>query len=753
MALGGTYTTGTVSTDAEDAKKLVFSGTLLESVAVEGDWIEANGAIGIIASVDDDTNVTLEQDWTGGTLTDSAYVLIKSSWKRYDPAITQAKIREFIAYIKGQGSFLFVTGATPDPAMGEDGQYALKTNGGPWQLWYKTGGVWEVQSAPVGTVYKGEWSSIGSYIVNDRVSRLGSSYIAKAPSTNQDPATDNDATYWDTSGVKGDPGRDGGVIAIPYIIDLSSTANSNPGAGKIRLGPGASQKAATVWRTVGIDADGNVWTSTISDILAGTSAVKFVARLYKKIDQTKYIIGNVTGTSAAVDYYNLIFTATGGQDNPFTNGDDVVLALDRNGDKGDTGATGATGAKGDAATITIGTVETVDPSDPADVTNSGTSTAAVLNFQIPQGATGETGPQGQGIQPDASGTLAGRAAADEAVAGFKYLQTDVTPFLLYVKMSNTIGDWSEGSPMSGNGDMLNSDNLSGLVDPDTALDNLGAGIAGKEIFAAADDAEAREIIGVRGKIDSNLTLYVRADGSDTNDGLSNTSGGAFLTLQKAWNTAAGLDLNGRTVTIQVGDGTYTAGVDMTSPPVGGLVNFTGNISTPANVVISTTGDDCFNLSCATQVTVKGFKLQTTTSGSGIICSNSGIINFGNVEFGACAIYHMRASTYGSINNFGIGSYSISGNAPNHMWCAPLGSITMTLVTVTLTGTPAFSDAFAHARGGQIVVSSITYTGSATGKRYIIDLGGAINTFGAGTSYLPGDADGEGGGSSGGGYYA
>jgi len=40
---------------------------------------------------------------------------------------------------------------------------------------------------------------------------------------------------------------------------------------------------------------------------------------------------------------------------------------------------------GTAATITIGTVTTLSPSSNATVTNSGTTTAAVLNFGIPRG--------------------------------------------------------------------------------------------------------------------------------------------------------------------------------------------------------------------------------------------------------------------------------------------------------------------------------------------------------------------------------
>lgn len=70
------------------------------------------------------------------------------------------------------------------------------------------------------------------------------------------------------------------------------------------------------------------------------------------------------------------------------------------GDKGDTGAQGiqgvkgdkgATGAPGAAATIRIGNVVTGAPGTNASVTNSGTSSAAILNFQIPRGTPGADG--------------------------------------------------------------------------------------------------------------------------------------------------------------------------------------------------------------------------------------------------------------------------------------------------------------------------------------------------------------------------
>ena len=78
------------------------------------------------------------------------------------------------------------------------------------------------------------------------------------------------------------------------------------------------------------------------------------------------------------------------------------------GEKGDTGSKGPQGVPGTAATITIGSVTESAPGGDAGVTNSGTASAAVLDFVIPRGetgptgATGATGPAGLGVpQPTA----------------------------------------------------------------------------------------------------------------------------------------------------------------------------------------------------------------------------------------------------------------------------------------------------------------------------------------------------------------
>jgi hypothetical protein len=61
------------------------------------------------------------------------------------------------------------------------------------------------------------------------------------------------------------------------------------------------------------------------------------------------------------------------------------------GDQGVQGVPGEKGDPGDAATVDAGTVTTVGPDDPATVTNSGTSSAAIFDFGIPQGVQGDQG--------------------------------------------------------------------------------------------------------------------------------------------------------------------------------------------------------------------------------------------------------------------------------------------------------------------------------------------------------------------------
>jgi len=76
------------------------------------------------------------------------------------------------------------------------------------------------------------------------------------------------------------------------------------------------------------------------------------------------------------------------------------------GEKGDTGTPGKDGkdgAPGTAATVTVGTTTTLPAGSAATVTNTGTESAAFLNFSIPAGKDGKDGAPGADGKPGTDG--------------------------------------------------------------------------------------------------------------------------------------------------------------------------------------------------------------------------------------------------------------------------------------------------------------------------------------------------------------
>lgn len=323
-------------------------------------------------------------------------------------------------------------------------------------------------------------------------------------------------------------------------------------------------------------------------------------------------------------------------------------------------------------------------------------------------------------------------APSDAVGSPGNIAVDTSATVFYVKGATT---W--GSAVS-------------MVGPAGELTRLDA-VAGGDLAAwtgtnsaqirKATAAEVRTAAGgIREVLAANRTYYVRADGSNSNNGLSNTAGGAFLTIQKAIDTVYALDLSIFKVTIQVGAGTYTGTINF-GPFVGrGAITLRGDYTAPSNVNLAfTSGFGAFSVASGAVVDVGGFKISNSgAAGNGVVVQNGGVLNFvGAMEWGTCNARAAIEVAFGSVVVSSGVSHTISGNLAAFVSALSQASVFIQVGTVTLVGTPAITS-FISCLSSSVQFSAITFAGTgATGTRYSVAENGVVKTGGGGASYFPG----------------
>lgn len=241
------------------------------------------------------------------------------------------------------------------------------------------------------------------------------------------------------------------------------------------------------------------------------------------------------------------------------------------------------------------------------------------------------------------------------------------------------------------------------------------------------------------------TYYVSTTGADTNTGLSVAS--PFLTIQKAINTVAALDLSIYSVVIQMADGTYTAGANVSAPWTGaGTVTLQGNNATPANVVLNTA--TCIQASNGGKLHISGMQLGTTANGGSVSLAlyalSGGQIQCttGALRFGASSSRHMSAVDRGKIGIFN--GYTLVNTAAIHLECAANAYVQVVGGTVVhaygSSPSPLTGTYFAYvSRAALCEYYNVTFSGAAPSYayRYVLDANSVLYTAGAGSSYLPG----------------
>ena len=248
---------------------------------------------------------------------------------------------------------------------------------------------------------------------------------------------------------------------------------------------------------------------------------------------------------------------------------------------------------------------------------------------------------------------------------------------------------------------------------------------------------------------------VASTGSDSNVG---SAASPFLTLQHAVNVARQFAGSGDGVLIQVASGSYVGFVYSSN---GLSFNSTGNNLAPQGITITGGvggGTTTITKSSAPGcVTVLGYgasvvlagTITFTSTGNALFVDDGGMItpNSTGITFGACTGAHMH-SDRNSMIQIGAG-YTISGNAPAHLETTLRGFIGYSEVgmTVTLTGSPVFSTAFAYcqAHGTMYVPSAfIVFSGAAgaTTIRFLVKDNSLLMTNGGSATYIPGTAVGQ-----------
>ncbi len=239
-----------------------------------------------------------------------------------------------------------------------------------------------------------------------------------------------------------------------------------------------------------------------------------------------------------------------------------------------------------------------------------------------------------------------------------------------------------------------------------------------------------------------VTLYVRTDGSDSNTGLVNNAGGAFLTNQHALDVATTLLPLNCVVTVKMGNSGNFAGGVVAGGTGGNPRNLEGIVvqgdtGTPANTIVTSP----ITSTSGAAVRAEYYKIATTDL-NGLVASAGGYITIGaGMDFGDCGTgSHVFVADTGTV--YSSDNYTISGDAYAHMQLFGQSLADAEGATVTLTGTPNFTGSFIEVtQGSHAIVDGMTYSGPATGTRFAMDSSSAIQGGGLTLTTFPGNVDG------------
>ena len=363
------------------------------------------------------------------------------------------------------------------------------------------------------------------------------------------------------------------------------------------------------------------------------------------------------------------------------------------------GLQGSTGASGSAASITVGSTTTTPPSSLATVVNTGTSSAAVLQFSIPMGATGPVGSQGPAGLGVSSGSQIGCISLTAATGVFNTLIA-ATGFMQSIQgYSNAMTMWGAapltlqplgGGAVSTSGQPL----LAGAVSaPSATITSLVAG-TGAFTTLSAGTGSVFSLSAATGTFNQ---LLLTGSGTQLSLGNSKLSvGGLALTQQTPITFASGASGSSSSTLASDSNGSLTASGGLT---LGG--NLTG---TSAAFSGSLTAQ---SLSSATAAAT------SLAAGTGSFIS----LSAGTGSFSALSSSTVSAAT-GSYTA-GVATARLTATAAS---VSSLQAATGSFTTVLLNSTGGTSTLTADATGQLSASGGLTLGGNLTGTSVSLSSG-------------------------------
>ncbi|MGM4980894.1 hypothetical protein [Rhizobium sp. 11_C7_N12_5] len=258
---------------------------------------------------------------------------------------------------------------------------------------------------------------------------------------------------------------------------------------------------------------------------------------------------------------------------------------------------------------------------------------------------------------------------------------------------------------------------------------------------------------------ADVTLYVRTDGNDGNNGSANTAASAFRTILAAVNYGiTRYAFAGFTLNIQLGNaGTYASSGNL--PIFAGSLKILGDTANQNNYIIQgvpAVGSQGYVAVSGGSVAISGVTINNSSASiPSLLARYGGAVSIDHVTLASTlsAFAHFAASSGGTLT-IGAGCV-LTGNAVTGFY-AQAATIVLG-ANINVPGNLSMTSWAVATMNGNIVWSQSGWTftgtggsgGGSSGQRYTATLNGVINTIGGGPTAFPGNTDGA---TSGGGQY-